>query len=190
VARYSQQHKAQTQQRIVRRAAVLLRQKGLHGVGVADLMHDAGLTHGGFYAHFDSKEALIAAACREVLARTAARLRAAGDGVAPLQSRQAIVEAYLTRDHTDDPGRGCAIAALGTELAREAPAVRPALTEGLEGIFEVVAECVPSESAAQARRESIATFATMVGTMLLARVAAHPRLSDEILDAGRTALLR
>ena len=189
VARYSAEHKAETHRRIVRRAGVQLREKGLHGVSVADLMQEAGLTHGGFYAHFSSRAALVAEACREVLARTAARLRAAADGVPPAEGRRALIEAYLTAAHRDDPGRGCAMAALGTELAREEPAIRQAFTDGMQQILDVVAESTLAGSAAQARQEAIATMATLVGTVVLARSTADSALSDEILAAGRAALL-
>jgi TetR/AcrR family transcriptional repressor of nem operon len=189
MARYPRDHKSLTRRRIIRRAAVQLRQKGLHGVSVADLMADAGLTHGGFYAHFKSRDALVAEACREVLARTAMHLSAAADGVPPLASRQALIEAYLTTAHRDDPGRGCAIAALGAELAREGPEIRQAVTGGVQNIIDVVAECTPGASPDQSRREAIATMATLVGTLLLARATTDPVLSDEILAAGRAALL-
>jgi TetR/AcrR family transcriptional repressor of nem operon len=189
VVRYAPEHKADTHRRIVRRACVQLAQKGLHGVSVADLMHEAGLTHGGFYAHFSSRAALVAEACREVMARTAARLRGAADGVPPAQSRRALIETYLTAAHRDDPGRGCVIAALGTELARAEPAVRQACSEGIEQIVDVVAESTLAGSAAQARQEAIATMATLIGTVVLARATADSALSDEFLAAGRAALL-
>jgi TetR/AcrR family transcriptional repressor of nem operon len=152
-------------------------------------MHQAGLTHGGFYAHFSSRAALVAEACREIMARTAVRLRSAADGVPPAQSRRALIEAYLTAAHRDDPGRGCAIAALGTELAREEPSVRAACGDGIQQILDVITESTLSESAAQARQDAIATMATLVGTVVLARSTADSELSDEILAAGRAALL-
>jgi TetR/AcrR family transcriptional regulator, transcriptional repressor for nem operon len=189
MARYSADHKAQTHRRIVSRAGVQLRQRGLHGVSVAELMAEAGLTHGGFYAHFPSRDALVAAACRDMLARTAARLNAAADAVSPLESRRALIEAYLTAAHRDAPGRGCAVAALGPEVARAAPEVRQALADGIRELIDVVAECTPAATYDQARRDAIATMATLVGTLVLARAAGEAPLSDEILEAGRNAVL-
>jgi TetR/AcrR family transcriptional regulator, transcriptional repressor for nem operon len=189
VTRYAPEHKDQVHRRIVSRAAVQLRQKGVRGVSVAELMQSAGLTHGGFYAHFASKEALIAEACSHVMAGTAERLSAAADGVEPLASRAALIEAYLSPAHRDDPGRGCVIPALGAELGREGPAIRQAFSAGLQQVFDIVAECTPASTPEQARQDALATVATLVGTLLLARAAADSTLATEILDAGRAALL-
>src|SRR5580693_1334986 len=102
--RYSREHKLETHARIVRKASVRLREKGAHGIGVADLMKDAGLTHGGFYAHFDSREALLIEAFSHAMDRGTERWRKLAE-TTPLEQRlKAIVEAYLTPEHRDDPG--------------------------------------------------------------------------------------
>src|ERR1700754_1226586 len=110
--RYSKEHKQETHDRIVRKASVRLREKGAHGVGVADLMKEAGLTHGGFYAHFDSREALVIEAFGYAMDRSTERWRKLAEQT-PLEKRlETIVNSYLTATHRDDPGHGCAVPAL------------------------------------------------------------------------------
>src|SRR5579864_1433766 len=122
--RYSREHKAQTHARIVRRASVKLREKGAHGIGVADLMKDAGLTHGGFYAHFASREALVIEAFTHAMDRSTERWRKLAEQVPPEKRLARVVNSYLTTIHRDDPGSGCAIPALGAEIARESARTR------------------------------------------------------------------
>src|SRR6476469_9112942 len=119
--RYSKEHKQETHDRIVRKASVRLREKGAHGIGVADLMKEAGLTHGGFYAHFDSRDALVIEAFAYAMDRSIARWRKLAEETSTDKRFAAIVESYLTPLHRDDPGRGCAITSLGAEIARESP---------------------------------------------------------------------
>src|ERR1700684_206354 len=122
--RYSREHKLETHARIVKKASVRLREKGAHGIGVADLMKEAGLTHGGFYAHFDSREALVIEAFAHAMERSTDRWRKLAEQPAPDQRLAAIVDSYLTPVHRDDPGHGCAIATLSAEIARESPRTR------------------------------------------------------------------
>src|ERR1700753_2607096 len=107
--RYSKEHKSQTHARIVKRASVKLREKGAHGIGVADLMKEAGLTHGGFYAHFDSREALVIEAFTHAMDRSTERWRKLSEQTAPELRLATIVDSYLTTVHRDDPGHGCAL---------------------------------------------------------------------------------
>ncbi len=126
--RYSPEHKASTRRRIVDGAAAALRARGLAGVGVADLMREAGLTHGGFYAHFASKDALVAEAIDAAGEQSVRNLRKVVKRAGPEPAFKAIVDAYLSTAHRDGPESGCALAALGAELARESPAARRALS--------------------------------------------------------------
>src|SRR6202012_4246335 len=114
--RYSREHKLETHARIVKRASVKLREKGAHGIGVADLMKEAGLTHGGFYAHFDSREALVIEAMEYMMGRSTERWRKLGEQAPPDKRLSTIVDAYLTAAHRDDPGHGCAVPTLGAEM--------------------------------------------------------------------------
>src|SRR5437868_13219069 len=124
--RYSKDHKQETHARIVKKASVRLREKGAHGIGVADLMKEAGLTHGGFYAHFDSREALVVEAFGYAMDRATERWRKLAEQMPPEKRFGSIVESYLTPLHRDDAGNGCAVPALGAEIARESPKTRKA----------------------------------------------------------------
>src|SRR5260370_27299358 len=141
--RYSKEHKLETHTRIVKKAAVLLREKGAHGIGVADLMKEAGLTHGGFYAHFDSREALVIEAFAYAMDRSTERWRKIAEQTPPDKRLATIVESYLTRLHRDDPGNGCAVPTLGAEIARDSRKTGKASAAKLEQTIEVPAGQIP-----------------------------------------------
>jgi TetR/AcrR family transcriptional repressor of nem operon len=187
--RYSKEHKSETHARIVKKASVKLRERGAHGIGVADLMKDAGLTHGGFYAHFASREALVIEAFAYAMDRSTARWRKKAEEIPPDQRFAAIVDAYLTPLHRDDPGNGCAVPALAAEIAREGVKTRRAFSAKLEQMIDMMAEQIPGRSRKAAREQAMASLATMVGTMILSRAGGGGELSDDILAAGRSALL-
>jgi TetR/AcrR family transcriptional repressor of nem operon len=187
--RYSREHKLETHARIVKRASVRLREKGAHGIGVADLMKDAGLTHGGFYAHFDSREALVIEAFVYAMDRSTERWRKLAEQTPPGKRLATIVGSYLTPLHRDDPGHGCAVPALGAEIARESPKARKAFAAKLEQMIDMLAEQIPNVPRRAARKQAMAAIATMMGTLVLARIAGSGGFSDEILAAGRDAVL-
>src|ERR1700686_293315 len=187
--RYSREHKLATHARIVKKASVRLREKGAHGIGVADLMKDAGLTHGGFYAHFDSREALVIEAFAYAMDRGTERWRKLAEHTPPDKRLATIVGSYLTAVHRDDPGHGCAIPTLGAEIARESPKTRKAFAAKLEHMIEMLAAQVPELPRKAARKQAMAAIATMMGTLVLARIAGNGEFSDEILGAGREAVL-
>ena len=187
--RYSKEHKLETRARIVKRASMRLREKGAHGIGVADLMKDAGLTHGGFYAHFDSREALVIEAFSHAMDRGTERWRKLAEQTAPEKRLATIVESYLTPVHRDDPGRGCAIPTLAAEIARENPRTRKAFAAKLEQMMDMMADQVPDVPRKGARKQAVAALATMMGTLVLSRIAGSGEFSDEILAAGREAVL-
>lgn len=187
--RYSKEHKLETHARIVKKASVRLREKGAHGIGVADLMKDAGLTHGGFYAHFDSREALVIEAFGYAMDRSIDRWRQLAGQAAPQERLAAIVEAYLSPQHRDNPGHGCAVPALGAEIARESPKTRKAFAAKLDAMIEMMAGQFTTEAGQSARQQAMAALATMMGTLVMARVAGSGELSEEILGAGRDGVL-
>jgi TetR/AcrR family transcriptional repressor of nem operon len=187
--RYSKEHKAETHARIVKNASVRLREHGAHGIGVADLMKDAGLTHGGFYAHFDSREALVVEAFVHAMDRSTERWRKKAEQTPPEKRLAAIVDSYLTPVHRDDPGHGCAVPALAAEVARESPKTRRAFAAKLEQMIDMLADQIPALPRKDARKQAMASLATMMGTMVLARVAGTGEFSSEILAAGRDAVL-
>ena len=185
--RYSKEHKQETHARIVRKASVRLREKGAHGIGVADLMKEAGLTHGGFYAHFDSRDALVIEAFAYAMDRSMEHWRKTAAEI-PAEKRLAtIVESYLTTTHRDDPGRGCAVPTLGAEIARENPKTRKAFAAKLEQMIDMIADQIPDLPRKAARKQAAATLATMMGTLVLSRIAGNGEFSAEILAAGRDA---
>src|SRR5256885_992105 len=179
----SREQAAQHRERIVEAAAQRFRERGFEGIGVADLMKEAGLTHGGFYGHFSSKEELIAEASARALARSLADWskvadRASGD---PLS---AVASVYLSRRHRDNAGAGCLLAALGPDVSRQGRAVQHTVTDYVRSAFDFPATLVPGRSNATKRRKAIGAYATLVGAMVLARAVDDPALSQEVLDAG------
>src|ERR1700719_5422393 len=187
--RYSREHKQETHARIVKKASVRLREKGAHGIGVADLMKEAGLTHGGFYAHFDSREALVIEAFAYAMDRGTERWRKLAEATPPEKRLATIVGSYLTAVHRDDPGNGCAIPTLGAEIARESPKTRKAFAAKLGRMIEMLAEQIPQVPRKAARKQAMAAIATMMRPLVLARIAGSGEFSDEILSAGRDAVL-
>ena len=187
--RYSKEHKQETHDRIVKKASVRLREKGAHGIGVADLMKEAGLTHGGFYAHFDSRDALVIEAFNYAMERSTERWRKLAEGIPPDKRFASIVEAYLTPLHRDDPGHGCAITSLGAEIARESPRTRKAFAAKIEDMIDMMSDHLPDVPRKTARKHAIAALATMMGTLVLSRIAGSGEFSDEVLAAGRETVL-
>jgi TetR/AcrR family transcriptional regulator, transcriptional repressor for nem operon len=177
----SREEAARNRERILETASQLFRERGFDGIGVADLMKSVGLTHGGFYGHFSSKEDLMAQACARAAGHSlegwAKRAEASPDD--PLL---ALARGYLTGRHRDDPGAGCLMAALGPEAARQGPAVRHAVTEGLRRAIDLLARLAPGRSEQKRRQTAIRTYASWIGAMTMARVVDDRTLSQEILD--------
>jgi TetR/AcrR family transcriptional repressor of nem operon len=181
--RVSREQAADNRERIVEAAAQLFRERGFEGIGVADLMKEAGLTHGGFYGHFSSKEALIAEASGRAFTQSLAlwdKLAAR----APDDVLSAIAKAYLNSKHRDDPGAGCLLAALGPEVSRQGPAVRRTVTDYVRSACDRLATLVAGKSKAARRRKAMSAYATLVGAMVMARAVDDRALSQEILDAA------
>jgi len=187
--RYSKEHKQETHTRIVKKASVRLREKGAHGIGVADLMKEAGLTHGGFYAHFDSREALVIEAFGYAMDRASEHWRNMTAEIPPEKRLSTIVESYVSAAHRDDPGRGCAVPTLGAEIARESAKTRKAFAAKLDQMIDLVADQIPDVPKKTARRLAMGTMATMMGSLVMSRVAGSGEMSDEILASGREEAL-
>lgn len=175
------QRGAGTRARIIEAAGRLFRERGIDAVGVDAVMHEAGLTHGGFYTHFPSKEALVAEATAAALARSAARWEAVAREH-PEDGYARIVESYLDPAHVAGLERGCLLAALGPEMARR-PAARPGVTAAIRAMLAALARCAPG----QRRERAAATLCTLVGAAVLARASDDPALSAELLQAARSA---
>lgn len=194
----TKQQAEENRARVVETAARLFREKGFEGVGVADLMRAAGLTHGGFYNHFESKDDLSAAACAHALSQAVATIesvaeneRAHGEALAEYRRR------YLSRKSRDAEGFRCPMVAFGNDVSRQGPELREVYAAGLKRYLDAFVRAYASErggrrAEADLRAEAIAHFATMVGAVSLARSVAKvdPVLSDEILDATLARLER
>jgi TetR/AcrR family transcriptional repressor of nem operon len=180
--RMTAERKAETRERILAAASELFGSHGIDAVGVDAIMHRAGMTHGGFYAHFASKEALAAEVSAAALARSAARWERICDGSAPAAALDRIVGSYLDPGHLTATERGCVLTTLGPDIARR-PEARSAITGSIRRMADVLARCLPVRK----RRKALGTLATMVGAVTLARLCDDTRLADEFLAAARQA---
>lgn len=176
----SREQVAENRQRILDAAARLFRERGFESVTVAEIMSAAGLTHGGFYGHFASKEALIDAAM--------AHQPSSQRGRVTLESPARYADSYLSRQHRDNVGSGCQFAALGTEAARASKEVRQTLTKSLRSQIEALSAASPGATQQERRHAAMASLATMMGGVMLARLVDDDSLSDEILVAARESL--
>jgi TetR/AcrR family transcriptional repressor of nem operon len=190
MSRYEKGHKADTHRRVVEIAAERFRSDGIDGVGVASLMGDAGLTHGGFYAHFASKEALVKEALIVAIASSSAYPGDEEDQTAPLDLRD-YIDSYLSPDHRDKMATGCAMAALAPEMVRRPRATRNALVKETKRFIARIASGLPGPGGSD---EKLATaygvFAQMMGSLQLSRAVSDKALSDQLLAVGRTNALR
>jgi TetR/AcrR family transcriptional regulator, transcriptional repressor for nem operon len=180
--RTTQSRKEVTHDRIVKVAARAIRRSGYAGTGVADIMKEAGLTHGGFYAHFASREALLAEAAD---CAGAAAVGASSDIAAaapPGRSLQALVRAYLSQQHLEDVENGCPVAALGSEMHRQAPEVRHAATRHIKEMIDLVARQLPNWGAPGAHEQAMFIVSSMIGTLVMARAVDDARLSDALRE--------
>jgi TetR/AcrR family transcriptional regulator, transcriptional repressor for nem operon len=174
-------------EKILEVAGTLFRERGYDGIGVANIMKRAGLTHGGFYGHFASKDDLAAEITGRVLGREGWLERLTGR---PDPSFADLVRSYLSPRHRDDPGHGCFFAAVGSDVHRQPRSVRRAFTDGVRKRLDVIGRLVSGRSAAGRRRKAIVTLAGLVGALVLARAVDDPALSDEILAATAASLER
>jgi len=179
--------KEQTRERILRAAARAIRRHGYEGVGVADVMREAGLTHGGFYAHFASRDALLAQAAEQAGLESLENLSRAVDRAKPGEELMALVDAYLADRHVEAPeqGLGCALAAAGSEVPRQSDEVRRAVSRRLKELIGLVERQFPDWGRTAAHEKAMAIVASMVGALLLARAVGDAQLSRKIRKAVR-----
>lgn len=179
--------KEATHERIVEAGARAIRRCGYDGIGIADIMKQAGLTHGGFYAHFASREAMLAELADRAGAEAIATFLRITAAVPAERSSQALVRAYLSEDHVKNPEVGCPVAALGTEMPRQAPAVRRAITRRIKDMIDVVSRQSADRGQPGAHERALATAAT-IGAVVLARAVDEEPLSKSVLEAARKHL--
>jgi TetR/AcrR family transcriptional repressor of nem operon len=174
----SQADKASSHQRIVEIAATRMRERGIDGISVADIMNEAGLTHGGFYRHFASREDLVVEAVTVALAEGSARSRGVtgDDG----RARRAVIDGYLSTTHRDHPETGCAVAGLGEDVARASDATREAYTDQVQRYIDLLVS-LDARSSAEDTRRAVLTLSALVGALSMARAVKDPVLSERIL---------
>ncbi|HEV2148451.1 MAG TPA: TetR/AcrR family transcriptional regulator [Longimicrobiaceae bacterium] len=189
MVRYPKDRKEQTRRRIVEAASRAYREQGVSGVGIGELMQSVGLTHGGFYAHFPSKDALVAEACDRGVSELSSRLFAEAEERGGADGLRLLIRGYVSRLHRDDPGVGCTMPSLAADVSRAAPEVRAGFTRTLRRFLARVAELLPSRAeeapAEEPPDEALVLASGMVGAVLLARAVDDPELSDRILLAAR-----
>jgi AcrR family transcriptional regulator len=176
--------KEATHERIVGAAARAIRRSGYSGTGVADIMKDVGLTHGGFYAHFASREAMLAEAADQAGAESVATLTRVAAAAPAREAFRSLIQAYLSKEHVKHAETGCPVAALGSEMPRQAAKVRRAATRRIKEVIDLVARHSPEQGTPGAYEHALVTVATMVGALVLARAVDDPKLSDAVRDAS------
>lgn len=176
-------------ERIVSAAARAIRRSGYSGTGVADIMKEAGLTHGAFYAHFASREAMLAEAAQRACAESAAVVAGVVADTPPKDALAAMLRAYLSKEHLEHAERGCPLAALGSETPRQAPEVRRVTTRHVKEMIDLIARQSPDWGQPGAHEQALVTVATMVGALLLARAVDEPALSDRLREAALKRLI-
>jgi len=179
--RYGTEHKQATRQRIIETAGRRLKRDGIDGSGIATLMADAGLTNGAFYAHFASKEDLVATAVADQLREQRASFSERVPGRAGVEQ---YVREYLSVQHRDNPGDGCPSAALLDEIGRCTDATKRAYTDGLLAVLDDITTRMAPDDPPPARATTLSVFALMIGTLQLSRAVADTQLADEILEQG------
>lgn len=183
----SREQAAENRGKILTAAAKLFRQYGFEGISVADLMKKAGLTHGGFYGHFSSKEELMAQACTQAFGETLKTWNAARDSGHPNPIGE-FAKTYLTSRHRDLPGSGCAAAALAVDASRQGAQVREALTAGVRDHVDVIAQMSAGKTAAARRDKALATYAAFIGALVMSRAVDDAKLSEDFLRAVRESV--
>jgi TetR/AcrR family transcriptional regulator, transcriptional repressor for nem operon len=178
---YSRAQKAKTHERIVKLASKRFREEGLARIGIAELMKEAGLTVGGFYKHFDSRDHLVAEAVNSAFGGWKRRVDAAKSGGPPV-SYEKLIDEYLNEEHRDNPGSGCPFSALAPEIARSDKRTRALASEQVRNDIQLIATLLPGRDKRRARSRAILIFSALVGAMSLARAVSDEALSREILQ--------
>jgi TetR/AcrR family transcriptional regulator, transcriptional repressor for nem operon len=176
--------KEATHERIVEAAARAIRRSGYGGQGVAEIMKEAGLTHGGFYAHFESREGMLAEAADRAGADTVAVMARVAAAAPAKKELEAVLRAYLSKEHVEGVETGCAVAALGSEMPRQAPKVRRAATRRIKEMIDLIARQLPDRGQPGAHERALVTIATALGALVLARAVDDPKLSDAVRNAA------
>jgi TetR/AcrR family transcriptional repressor of nem operon len=179
---------AETRERIIQAAAAEFRRNGIHATGLAEIMAAAGLTQGGFYRHFASKDQLVAEACAEAMSSAVSVAETMRGGCTGKDGLQAIVDNFLSMDHRDNQLEGCPLVGLGIELARADDGTREAASEGFVELVDVIAKQFPRSRSEAAKARAIFALSAMIGAVTMARIVTDPALSAAILQEAKTRL--
>ena len=188
--RYPPQHKAEVHQQIVKDASRRIRAEGMSGAAVSAMMRNSGLTHGGFYKHFGSKDELLMESLSEAFREIADRLAQAGEQSKPQTAWKAIVKAYLSLEYCDHVEYGCPLTALAPELARTDKTTKPRIFEELKKYRSRMLPYMPGRRTADKERAFFSIFSTMVGAIEIARMLPEPVMREKVLASARDLLLR
>lgn len=186
--RYSESHKQETHKTLVTIAAKMLRTKGPDGFAVAEMMQEAGLTHGGFYAHFESKEACVAEALREVFAQLKRRTERFVEGLPPRHALATVIDLYVSPYHRDNADDGCPLTSLNSDMPRQPQAVRDAFDKGVKTMVTRMTDRLVAARIDNAESLAPAVLSAMVGAVSLSRAVNDKTLSDELLVAARDGI--
>jgi TetR/AcrR family transcriptional repressor of nem operon len=183
--RYSDTRKQETRRKVVRAAAAAMRARGPDGVGVAEVMAEAGLTHGGFYAHFPNKEALVAAAIEEAFAQSRHRFAQATEGMSREMALAAFIDAYVSLGHRNNPQSGCPVATLANDLPRQGAVARSAFDAGVADLIARLEGWLPEQEPSARRGLAGSLMAEMAGVVAMSRAVSDEALAGQLLDASR-----
>lgn len=186
--RYNAEHKQKTRAKVLQVAAKAIRAEGPDRVGVAGVMAEAGLTHGGFYAHFRSKDELVTAAIEQMFEESRARIRHEMDGRGPAEGLAAYIDFYLSKRHRDARSAGCPMAALASDLPRLSEATREQFASGAQRLTHAIAEKLQALGHADAQAQAHSVVAELIGALSLARIEPDAACSDAILADSRQLL--
>ena len=188
--RYGPEHKGEIHQKIVQDASRRIRTEGITGAAVSAVMRDAGLTHGGFYKHFGSKDELLMESVSEAFREMEDRLVQAGERSQPGMAWKAIVKAYLSAEHCDHAEWGCPLAAIGPELARADKAIKAQIVGELTKYKSRMVPFMPGRRTVDKERAFFSIFSTMIGAIEIARMLPEPAMREKVLANARDFLLR
>ena len=188
--RYRPEHKAEVRQKIVKDASRRIRAEGMNGAAVAAVMRDTGLTHGGFYKHFGSKDDLVIESLHEAFREIADTLAVAAEQSLPETAWKAIVKTYLSPEYCEHVERGCPLPALGPELARVDKSMRSQILSELVNYKNRMLPFMPGRRTAEKERAFFSIFSTMIGAIEIARMLPDPAMQEKVLTSTRDFLLR
>jgi TetR/AcrR family transcriptional regulator, transcriptional repressor for nem operon len=189
--RYSDTHKSETHEKLLRIAGKALRAKGPEGVAVAEVMKEAGLTHGGFYAHFKSKDAFLAEALKSIFARSKDKYHRLTEGLPPRHALATYIDFYVSPVHRDDVARGCPITALNSDLPRQSKKFRTVFDDGVRSLVDGLAERIAAagvEDSSDAHALAASILSAMAGAVAISRAVSDKPLSDQMLTTARESI--